>query len=196
MRILTLLLVRFFIAYSLFHYAAFAAPTSVPSPPTPKDTWLILTLHDGKYACLYMDANNYAKLYSGKEWYSYCDWIRYDQFSRFSIRKNGQEYCLTMPTSVTTGKEDWDYLRFEPCVVGLYRQLWEEKTENGKRYIVSSKDKWRVLDFEWTLYISKLCYALVNVYLMQFLAAAYLFEIAVVQGLVEGAMAIVPMHQT
>lgn len=156
MDIITRHLVLLFIGCCLCDFSVFSAPMPVPSPPAPKDSWLVLTLHDSKYACVYMDVNdnNIAKLYRGHQWSQYCDFVRYDQFSRLSIRKNGKEYCLTTPTSVTSGKETWDYLRFTPCVVGLYRQLWVQQEEDGKSYIVSSSDQWRVLDYEWKLFIS------------------------------------------
>lgn len=143
----------FLVSFSL-KTLVFAAPT--PVPPSPRDSWLVLTLHDNRYACVYMDMknNNIAMLYRGNEWSKYCVDVRYDEFSRFSVRNNGKEYCLTMPLSVTTGKETWDYLTFTPCVVGLYRQLWVQKEEDGKSYLVSSPDEWRILDYQWKLYIS------------------------------------------
>ncbi|PSU27159.1 hypothetical protein CTM97_12780 [Photobacterium phosphoreum] len=149
-----------FILFILFYIGiSFSVNAANPTPPPPKpvDSWLVLTLHDNKYACVYKNRNDQAALYRGKQWSDYCQWFRYDQFSRLSIRQDGTEFCLTIPDSLTSsGTVNWDYLEFKTCVVGDYKQVWSvNKDEPSKPYIFNARKKWRVLDFNWALYVSK-----------------------------------------
>ena len=125
------------------------------SPPPTRDSWLVLTLHDGKYACVTMGDYRIAELYRGDAWQKHCLSFRYDEFSRLSVRKNDKEWCLSMPNSITTGAEYWDYALFNLCVVGEYKQIWSiNSDETSKHFISNTNTGYRLLDFNWKLYLS------------------------------------------
>ena len=140
---------------ALFIYLPVSSVPLPISPPPARDGWLVLTLHDGKYACVTMGDYRIAELYRGNAWQKRCLSFRYDEFSRLSVRKNDKEWCLSMPNSITTGAEYWDYALFNLCVVGEYKQIWSiNSDETSKHFISNTNTGYRLLDFNWKLYLS------------------------------------------
>lgn len=127
---------------------------SLPPPDRPKDGKLSVKLRTGAISCI---SDGDPDGYPTVGWYSSCiENLRFDMFSRISFQKDtNTETCLTMPHSVFDGSASWDYLRWEPCLIGDQRQLFQLGNDDlGNKALYSATKLWRINEYQYKLYVA------------------------------------------
>lgn len=123
---------------------------------TPKDRAIKVITSDKQTLC-------YAPVFSKGEGYIYLDYCskntvkpaRYDLFGRISYDINGNQLCMTAPSSVTgiegSSYNSWDYITLRPCVINDANQQWVVRDDA----IYTKNKNFRLKAYKYYAYISK-----------------------------------------
>ncbi|BCX78572.1 hypothetical protein LBC_00340 [Campylobacter sp. 19-13652] len=133
-----------------------ASLRSAKPADNPKDTQIKVVTDSSEHLC-------YTPTFTKGEGYIYLDYCnspspsraRYDLFGRIIYQLNGNELCLTAPSSVTgigtSAYNSWDYITLRPCVINDLNQQWIIKDSS----IYTKDARFRIKSYKYYAYISK-----------------------------------------